>query len=72
MLKVLNCDVHGDLASVSHRGMNPCVSQTPAGTNTQEDSADNRDIRLFLPGCYVLGTWFDRWYIHIPVIMSRV
>lgn len=50
----------------------PVYSSPQQGTNAQEDTADNRDIKLFLSGCYVLGTWFDRWYIHIPVIMSRV
>lgn len=27
---------------------------------------------LSLCHCYVWGTWFDRWYVQIPVIMSHV
>lgn len=50
------------------------VSQPMEGPGTQEDTADNGGIEhiLSLRGGYVVGTWFDRWHIQIPVIMSHV
>lgn len=70
MLKVLSCGFIGDLVSELSAPVEP---HSQRGTSTQEVEADNWGVSdSFFLCCYILGTWFDRWYIQILVIMSHV
>lgn len=73
MPKVFSCDVPGALLRVGRSDTSPCVFPPPEGRwHPGGHGWQQRYQALSLRAGYVWGTWFDRWYIQIPVIMSHV